>query len=550
VIGLDIGTNAVRAVELTFGRGRPVLGKMGQIGLPLGAVVAGEIVEPTAVSAALRRLWREVGFTNRTVVVGVANSRVVARVADLPPLPENELRSSLQYHVQDLIPMPVGDAELDLRVLDPSVVVNNQQRARVLLVAAHKVMLATLLAALEGANLKAASIDLVPFALVRALHETVTPLESADGSEGGREVIVGIGAGVTNVIVHEDGVPRFVRTLPTGSSLVTDAIAGELEIDVDQAEGAKRGFGELSTSTALTEITRSSVAPLANDVSGTLDFHLAQSGHSGLERVIISGGGARLEGMRVALAEQLGATVVIGDPLAGIDFGKARLAPEVLEDSGDLFTVAIGLALSGQPRTDGTHRISLLPAHVTARQTERRQAILVGAGIAGVAVVAVALTYGRGVKVNHAKAEAARAEASVTALQSQVNHLQDVTTLQAKIATQRQLVTASLTRDVAWPDLIKKITASLPADVWLDSFGGAVARDGSGSTIKVSASGTSHDAVAHWLQEIAKLPEVSDLWVSSASKEPGNMPVKFDSTATLTPSAGSQRSARIAEETK
>ena len=109
-IGLDIGTNAVRAAEVSFGRGGPVLRRFGQVALPYGTVVAGEVVDVPAVSAALRRLWKEVGYSSRKVVVGVANSRVVARVSELPDMPDADIRSSLQYQVQDLIPIPLEEA--------------------------------------------------------------------------------------------------------------------------------------------------------------------------------------------------------------------------------------------------------------------------------------------------------------------------------------------------------------------------------------------------------------------------------------------------------
>ena len=175
VIGLDVGTHAVRAVELSLGRGLPVVRRMAQVALPPGAVVAGEVVEPSTVSAALRRLWKEGGFRKRSVVVGVANQRVVARMADLPALPEDELRSSLPFQVQDLIPIPVEEAQLDFQVIERLQGPAGEEQLRVMLVAAHRDMLRSLLAALEGADLKAERIDLVPFALIRARPPPATP---------------------------------------------------------------------------------------------------------------------------------------------------------------------------------------------------------------------------------------------------------------------------------------------------------------------------------------------------------------------------------------
>ena len=92
-VGLDIGTHAVRAAEMALGRGdQPVLNRFGQVALPLGAVSDGEVVDPPAVAAAIRRLWTEAGFKGRDVVVGVANQRVIVRQADLPAMADSRFR--------------------------------------------------------------------------------------------------------------------------------------------------------------------------------------------------------------------------------------------------------------------------------------------------------------------------------------------------------------------------------------------------------------------------------------------------------------------------
>jgi type IV pilus assembly protein PilM len=168
VVGLDIGTHAVRAAEVSFGRGLPTLERFGQVALPFGAVSGGEVVDAAAVSSALRRLWKEAGLSSKKVVVGVANQRVVARTAELPAMPDAELRSALKYQVQELIPIPVDDAVLDHQVIERVTGDDGRETLRLLVVAAHKDMLRSLLAALEGAGLAAKRIDYIPFALVRA----------------------------------------------------------------------------------------------------------------------------------------------------------------------------------------------------------------------------------------------------------------------------------------------------------------------------------------------------------------------------------------------
>ena len=105
VIGVDVGTNAVRAAEVALGA-HPRLLRFGQVALPLGAVVEGEVADQTAVADGLRRLWREAGFKSKSVRVGIASARVILRIVEVPELSEEDTRSALSLQLGDYVPMP------------------------------------------------------------------------------------------------------------------------------------------------------------------------------------------------------------------------------------------------------------------------------------------------------------------------------------------------------------------------------------------------------------------------------------------------------------
>jgi type IV pilus assembly protein PilM len=115
VIGLDIGTSAVRAALLGNGRGKRSLLRFGQVALPPGAVMGGEIRDPAAVSDAISQLWQRTKFKSKKAVLGLANQRVVVRQIDIPFMEEKELRESLKFQVSEHIPMSVDAAELDFQ---------------------------------------------------------------------------------------------------------------------------------------------------------------------------------------------------------------------------------------------------------------------------------------------------------------------------------------------------------------------------------------------------------------------------------------------------
>lgn len=549
-IGLDIGTNAVRAAEVGFSRGTSTLRRFGQVALPMGAVESGEVVDAPAVSAALRRLWREVGFGSKTVVAGVANSRVVARVSDLPDMPDAEIRSSLKYQVQDLIPIAVDEAVLDYQVLERTVGADGAPVLRLLLVAAHRDMLRSLLAALEGAGLLAERIDLVPFALIRALHDA-----SALGLEDDRpttEAIVGVGAGVTNVVVHEAGMPRFVRTLPSGGNTLVEALASDMSLDLDTAEGLKRSLhtpGSGEQGERALAVVSTALDPLVREVAGTLDFYGSAAGSAPLGRVLVTGGGARLPELTERLESALGVDVGAGDPLARVALGATGFPESVLRAEADLLTVPLGLALSAESLPGHAQRITLLPREVGERRRERKQAALAGAALAALAAALLAAFLLRSGSVGEASERADAEEARTADLQRRVTELTGVEQAEADLVARRSSVQATLADDISWTRLLQEVATAMPSDVWFTDFNGQKSTDGlaSQATAGFTVTGLDQTSTARWLLRLAELDSLDRVRVQSSTLN-GNGLVDFSSDTDLTEAARSGRAGRYAEE--
>src|SRR3954447_10009224 len=514
-VGLDVGTSAVRAVELVLGREQVTLTRFGQVALPPGAVRGGEVVDAPAVAAAIRRLWREAGFRSRTVIVGVGNQRVVVRQADLPAMSDEDMRSALQFQAADLIPIPIEEAILDFQIVD-EFPTSDGDMVRILLVAAQRDMVRSLLAGLEGASLSASLVDLIPFALMRSLTQTslVSDLEPTV------EAIVSVGASITNVVVHQRGVPEFVRMLGVGGDDITQGIATELGVDADTAEDLKRRAhpdspDDLESRTAQIVIAQSTL--LIEEIRGSLDYYQAQPDASPIGRIVLTGGGSRTISLRDSLEQTLGIAVEEGHPLAGIELARTGIAEERLIENEVLLSVPIGLALAGRPPESGQRRISLLPTEVAAVRTQRRQLILAGAGAGGLFLVLLLLWLSRQSQVSDQKDQAAKAEQENASLQQQVAALQSVTSLDTQLAQRWQLVTGALSDDVDWTRLLQEIATVMPNDVALTSFNGVKAGGPTGGTstaastsavgsINVNAQGIDHTSSARWLLRVGDLP--------------------------------------------
>lgn len=345
VVGLDIGTSGVRAAELTLGKST-TLERFGQVALPPGAVRNGEVVDSAAVAHAIKQLWAQAKFSTKKVVVGVANQNVVVRQVDLPWMAEDELRKSLAFQVQDVVPMPIEQAILDFHPLEEFTNEQGGRMLRVLLVAANRDMVGGAIEAVKLAGLDPQMVDLTSFAVLRSLAgSSPSGMMSNDA-----EALVDIGASVTNIVVHQGGVPRFVRILMMGGADITDAVADRLGVPVEQAENVKQQTGlaqvaGLADAHPAQRAIEAAGGGFVDEVRGSLDYFAAQPGAARIGRVVLTGGGSLLPGLAQRLSTATRLPVQPGRPLSVLQLGNTGLTPEQLAYVEPMVTVPVGLAM-------------------------------------------------------------------------------------------------------------------------------------------------------------------------------------------------------------
>jgi type IV pilus assembly protein PilM len=345
-IGLDIGSSAVRAARIRHGRRGSTLEQIGQVQLPAGAVRDGEIVEPDVVVNALKQLWRTFRLRSRKVALGLANQQVVVRRLDLPYMTEAELRASLALQVDGLIPIPVDQAVLDFCVIGEREADDGARQLRILLVAAQRAMVDELLAVVRRANLEPVAIDLDAFAALRSL----APPGLFD--EPVAEMLVDVGSTVTDLIVHQNGAPHFVRTVLFGGQTITDGLMAELDIDHHTAEQLKAhlldGTVQGRDEAHAAELMRAYVQRLVDEIRGSIDYCVAQRDIPPIERIVLTGGSSKLPQLAGQLAEGLNLDITSGSSLAPFERSKIALADDQLSEAEPYMAVAVGLALGAQ----------------------------------------------------------------------------------------------------------------------------------------------------------------------------------------------------------
>lgn len=573
VVGLDIGSHAVRAAEVNLGD-PPELRGFGQVGLPRGAVEHGEVVDPGTVAAAIKRLWRESHIRDRRVRVGLANLRTIVRQVELPAMEnDEELRGAIEFQAGDFIPLPVEEIELDFRVLESFVSEEGESMSRVLIAAIHRDSLENALVAVREAGLQPVAVDLVPFALVRSLRsEGMVPpavpdeREAVDGDEGDEsfgspptvaEALVSVGSGVTVVVIHEMGVPRFVRIVDSGGDDLTDAIRTTLDLEFEEAELLKRQLP--SVPDRADEVRAAMEAPLAsliNEIRGSIDFYVSRSEAHPIDRILVTGGAVRTEGLLGRLSEVLPVEAEAADPFVNLQVGDIGFLPEEIENLSPYLPVPVGLALGGDKLAPA--RVNLLPGG------ERRVLSTARVAMAGALVVLLLigtlslLTMQRSQEVTEAEDRLEDQQAQNQQLQAQIGELSEAEQLQAQAAEVRGLLAGITTTDVAWSRVLREVASVVPGDVWLVSFSAqaqaAEATGSLGGSVTVSAQGTDFPAAAAWLQRISTVPSFTSPWVSEINQTdqafgPFSFSgIDFTSTAGITPAALSARAREAAEE--
>ena len=358
-VGLDIGTDHIRLAQLRASGAGFVLQRYGVVGLPLGSVVEGEVVDPEAVGAAIRDLMRSVGMrAGVEVSAGVSNQKVVIRLIDLPYMDAGELAGAIQYQAQDYIPIPVEEAIIDFQVIGDYMTSADEHMMEVLLVAAQRDMIDQLVWSVDRSGLRLSAIDVSSFAIVRGLLGVAPELQPIEG-EGEATAIIQMSAGITNIVVVEKGVPRFTRVSPLAANDFTQAVANALNTTFAVAEDLKLRVGlpnpdgstgiiaadiDPALAQGAQEALEREVTKFIAEVRRSLDYYLTQtSSVRAIKRVLLTGSGAQLRNLDSYIERGLQASVELADASAWVQV-PPQLQPLFSSDRYGA-TAAIGLAM-------------------------------------------------------------------------------------------------------------------------------------------------------------------------------------------------------------
>ena len=340
VIGLDIGSSAVKAVELKVsGKGFKVVAFASEP-VPPDSIVDGAIIDGAAVADAIRRVFENKAFKTKEVAASLSGNAVIVKKINLPVMTAAELSESIYWEAEQYIPFDIQDVNLDYQIVDPGTGPESKGTMDVLLVAAKKEKIADYTGVISQAGHVTVVVDVDAFALQNA-YEINYGLDRDTVV-----VLLNAGASAININILGGGQSLFTRDISIGGNAYTAAVQKELNLPFESAELLKQGqSADGVTFEEAKPVLRAMTDNVLLEIQKTFDFFKATASSDRIDKILVSGGGSRVDGFVKAVVERFGAPVEAFNPFKSITFAPNELGVADPDAVVPTAAVAVGLAL-------------------------------------------------------------------------------------------------------------------------------------------------------------------------------------------------------------
>ena len=372
-VGLEVGTANLKVVELRAGS-PPSLSTLAMRSMPPGLVQEDQIVDPQGLADEVKALFDEAGVSKRFVVASVGNRQVIVRSIFVPKMSLEEIDEAIKWEAERYIPFPIDEVVLDYYVLDNPDDVEEGGQLEVVIAAAKTDLVTQQVEYLKLAGLEPVVLDVKPFALLRSLQGamlgnalTTTALSRDAYTDSGEVgVVLEIAATVSTITLVQGDRFLLNRNIGVSGDDFTAAIQRSFGLDFDSAEEVKLDYGTATIPTEdeeellnfdakreqfspsrVYESLRPVLVDLTTEVRRSLEFFRVNKGDATINRMLVTGGGAKLRGLPEAIGDALGFRVDVADPWLSVVVDERQFDEQYLAKVGPEFSVALGLALRG-----------------------------------------------------------------------------------------------------------------------------------------------------------------------------------------------------------
>jgi type IV pilus assembly protein PilM len=331
--GLDIGTSAIRLVELRGGGHFKTLVKYAYIPIDVKLTLSDAKADQQKLATIITDLLTQAKITSPNVAVNIPSQRVFTTLVDMDRLSKDELAKSIQYQADSLIPTPVAESKIDWVLLGDSPVDKN--KVEVLLSSVPNKFIEDRLDILESIGLNVIAFEPDNLSLTRSLVAPDVQLP---------QMVIDIGYKYSDIIITMNGAPRLTLVIPTGNEAIVRAAMQNLNIDEKQAEQFvfKFGLSKDKLEGQIYQAIISTVDLLAGEIDKSIKFFQGRYVGTKIDRIIVTGGASTLPEFPLYVANKFGLNVEIGNAWRNVSFAADR-QNELLAVSNQ-FGVAAGLA--------------------------------------------------------------------------------------------------------------------------------------------------------------------------------------------------------------
>jgi type IV pilus assembly protein PilM len=330
--GLDIGTSAIRVVQMKGGKTK-TLARYGSLDIDPKISKSDSNADSQKLAEAIKQLISQAKISTNNVAVGLPSQRVFMTVVDIERLSEKELDSTIRLQADSLIPTPLDESKIDWAQLGESP--KDPNKVEVLLGSVPNTFVERRLDMLESMGLNVVAFEPDSLALTRSLitADTMAP-----------NLLLDMGNETTDLVMTLNGSPRLIRSIPIGTDTIVKAAMQNLGIDDKQANQFvfKFGLSKEKLEGQIYNAINGTIETLLSEIEKSIKFFQTRYQNVAIDRVIMSGGASVLPEFPLTVANKFGINVEIGNSWRNVSF-PATQQNELLTVSNK-YAVAAGLA--------------------------------------------------------------------------------------------------------------------------------------------------------------------------------------------------------------
>jgi type IV pilus assembly protein PilM len=328
IVGLDIGSHSIKAVEVSRSGG----------GLALTGVAQVRVNSPDRMVEAIRETFAAGGFKTKKVISAVSGRAVIVRYVPMANMPDEELRRSVAYEAEKYLPFDVDEVILDCqRMEDTTVPEGPGGQIKVLLVAVKRSVVDEHLSLVQQAGLTPVVIDCDYFALGNAWEARSQRMGDQDEVV---RALIDIGAAKTSINIVKGQASHFTRDFYVAGNDLTEMLAKRFGESPEDVERMKEDPGDAQES--MQEAFAGVLEDIASEIRLSFDYYENQFDQQ-VEEVLLSGGTVIFPNCDSMLGEILGMETRLWDPMEALDTGALGAQLSQLGNTTAGLAVAVGL---------------------------------------------------------------------------------------------------------------------------------------------------------------------------------------------------------------